>query len=103
MRKQSKNPFSSFSKWLKKRTNTEKIVWSCLLHGFIWVDCSYILAWFGRTDIAEGLSRTAITEIIGVVLIYALKEGIANLSKNNNWPDKFEKKQEISTNEGSPI
>ena len=28
------------------------------------------------------------TEIIGVVLAYAIKSAIENLSKNNNWPDK---------------
>lgn len=83
-----KNPFSPFMKWLKKRTNTERIVWACLLHGFFWVDCSYLLAWFHRASIAEDLSKVAITEIIGVVLIYATKEGVANLSKNNTWPDK---------------
>lgn len=87
-----KNPFSPFIKWFKDRTNTERIVWICLLHGFIWVDCSYLLAWFHRSDIAENLSQVAITEIIGVVLIYAIKEGVANLSKNNNWPDKPENK-----------
>lgn len=87
-KKKSKNPFSTFLKWLSKRTNTERIVWACLLHGFFWVDCSYLLAWFYRTDIAEDLSKVAITEIIGVVLIYAVKEGTANLSKNNTWPDK---------------
>lgn len=81
MSKRFKNPFSSFLKWLKKRTNTEKIVWACLIHGFFWVDCSYLLAWAGRTEIAVTLSEKAITEIIGVVLIYSLKEGIANFSK----------------------
>lgn len=75
-------------KRLKEQTNTEKIVWSCLRHGFLWVDCSFILAFLEKNDIAEELSTTAVTAIIGVVLIYALKEGVANLSKNNSWPDK---------------
>lgn len=72
----------------KEHTNTEKIVWACLYHGFAWVDCSYILAFLEKTEIAEELSTIAVTQIIGVVLIYATKEGIANLSKNNSWPDK---------------
>lgn len=97
-KKKSKNPFSVFFNWLKKRTNTERIVWACLAHGFLWVDCSYILAWFQREEIAQELSKVAITEIIGVVLIYAIKEGSANLSKNNNWPDKPQK--ESSNSEG---
>ena len=72
----------------KEHTNTEKIVWACLLHGFAWVDCSYLLAFLEKTEIAEELSTIAVTQIIGVVLIYATKEGLANMSKNNSWPDK---------------
>lgn len=30
----------------------------------------------------------AVTEIIGVVLAYAIKSAVENLSKNNHWPDK---------------
>lgn len=64
------------------------IVWVCLLNGLAWVWCSYILAWFGRDQIAENLSQVAVTEIIGVVLAYSIKSLVENLSKNNSWPDK---------------
>ena len=37
------------------------------------------------------LSQVALTEIIGVVLAYAIKSLVENLSKNNNWPDKARK------------
>ena len=30
----------------------------------------------------------AVKEIIGVVLAYAIKSVLENLSKNNHWPDK---------------
>ena len=73
----------------KKKTTTMKvIVWVCLLNGLAWVWCSYILAWMGRGQIAESLSQVALTEIIGVVLVYAIKAAVENLSKNNSWPDK---------------
>lgn len=73
----------------KKRFETSKlIVWICLLNGFLWVWCSYLLAWFGREQIAENLSQVAVTEIIGVVLVHCLKTVVENLSKNNTWPDK---------------
>lgn len=78
----------------KEHTNTEKIVWACLFHGFAWVDCSFLLAFLEKDKIAEELSTTAVTAIIGVVLIYATKEGVANLSKNNSWPDKPPKPKE---------
>ena len=37
---------------------------------------------------ASGLSEKAVAEIVGVVLVYALKSLFENLSKNNQWPDK---------------
>lgn len=79
-------PVSSSVK--KKATTMKIIVWVCLLNGLAWVWCSYILAWMGREVIAESLSQVALTEIIGVTLVYAIKSAIENLSKNNNWPDK---------------
>lgn len=74
---------------LKKETS-KRIVWVCLFNGFAWVWCSYVLAYLGREQIAETLSQVAITEIIGVVLVYCLKSLFENLSKNNSWPDKRE-------------
>lgn len=66
----------------------KKVVWVCLGNGFAWVWCSYILAYLDKMQIAESLSQVAVTEIIGVVLAYAIKSLVENLSKNNNWPDK---------------
>jgi hypothetical protein len=71
-----------------KKETMKQIVWLCLINGIGWVWCSYILAWFGRDQIAESLSKVAITEIIGVVLVYALKSLCENISKHNKWPDK---------------
>lgn len=69
-------------------TTTKKIVWFCLVNGILWVWCSYILAWFGRGNIAEELSKVALVEIIGVVLLYCCKSLFENLAKNNDWLDK---------------
>lgn len=74
-----------------KKTTTKKVVWVCLANGCLWVWCSYLLAYLGRAEIAESLSKVAITEIIGVVLIYCLKSLFENISMNNIWPDKTEK------------
>lgn len=71
-----------------KMETTKKVMWVCLIMGFLWVWCSYILAWMDRIQIAESLSATAVTEIIGVVLAYCIKSAVENLSKNNHWPDK---------------
>ena len=66
-------------------------VWLCLFNGCAWVWCSYLLAYLGREQIAEPLSGKAVTEIIAVILAYAIKSLVENLSKNNNWPDKARK------------
>ena len=71
------------------KTETMKlVVWVCLAMGIAWVWCSYILAYLDHPQIAESLSQVAVTEIIGVVLAYAIKSSIENLSKHNRWPDR---------------
>lgn len=73
----------------EQRSETMKaVVWFCLVNGCGWVWCSYLLAYLGRAEIAQGLSQVALTEIVAVVLAYALKSLFENLSKHNNWPDK---------------
>lgn len=73
----------------KSKTETTKaVIWVCLINGFAWVWCSYILAYLDKMQIAESLSQVAVTEIIGVVLAYCIKSAVENLSKNNHWPDK---------------
>ena len=74
-----------------KRAKTETmkaVVWFCLCNGCAWVWCSYLLTYLGRAEIAESLSQVALTEIVAVVLAYAIKSVVENLSKNNKWPDK---------------
>lgn len=87
--------------WLNRKAAREKrgetmktVVWFCVVNGCGWVWCSYLLAYLGRTEIAQSLSQVALTEIVAVVLSYALKSLAENLSKHNNWPDKPAKKEE---------
>ncbi len=72
----------------EKMETTKKVIWACLIMGFAWVWCSYVLAYLNRAQIAESLSQVAVTEIIGVVLVYCIKSAVENLSKNNIWPDR---------------
>ena len=58
------------------------------MNGVAWVWCSYLLAYLGRTQIAESLSKIAITEIIGVILVYCIKSLFENISQHNDWPDQ---------------
>ena len=72
----------------KKPETMKRIIWVCLLNGIAWVWCSYILAWMDKVQIAESLSQVAVTEIVAIAFVYAIKSLIENLSKNNRWPDK---------------
>lgn len=47
--------------------------------GMMW--CSYILAWFGKTEIAESLSKTVTTAIVGVTIPYLVTKTVENVSK----------------------
>jgi hypothetical protein len=80
--------------WLKNRKKTEYtkiIVGWLLLNGTIWTYLSYYLAYLGKEEIAESLSKAVVTEILGVFAAYACKALLENLSKNNLWPDKQKK------------
>ena len=85
------------------RTETMKcVVWACVVNGFAWVWCSYILAALDKPQIAEELSKVALAEIIVPVLAYAGKSVVENLSKNNRWPDRqsLNEKEPIEDEEG---
>lgn len=53
-----------------------------VVNAILWVWCSYVLAWFGRVQIADELSKTALASILGVVVAYAVKSTSENISKN---------------------
>ena len=72
----------------QKRETMKVVVWACVLNGFAWVWCSYILAALDKPQIAEELSKVALVEIIAPVTVYAFKSVVENLSKNNHWPDR---------------
>jgi multisubunit Na+/H+ antiporter MnhE subunit len=80
-----------------KLTFTKIIVSFILGNSAMWVWCSYYLAWCGREQIADSLSKTVIAELIGVVLTYSLKEGVANMAKYNSWPEKQKKDKHNDT------
>lgn len=92
-RRKARKPFTTM-KW---------VVLFSLLNGYAWVWCSYILAFMDKYTIAEQLSQVAIAEIIGVVLVYALKSLVENLSKNNQWPDKPWKGKQAQEDEATTV
>ena len=60
---------------------TKVIVLVLLINAMAWVWCSYGLAYIGRYEIAESLSQTAITTILGTVIAYCTKSLVENVNK----------------------
>ncbi len=88
LRKQVRTLRDGLGEPTQKRETMKVVVWACVLNGFAWVWCSYILAALDKPQIAESLSQVALAEIIAPVVVYAFKSAVENLSKNNHWPDK---------------
>lgn len=57
----------------KRNTYTKKLVKWTLAISMIDLQLSYLLAFLGRTEIAENLSMTVVTAIIGTVITYCIK------------------------------
>lgn len=56
-----------------KKTFTKKCMKVILSFSILDLQLSYILAFMGRVEIAEDLSKVIVTEIIGVMVAYFMK------------------------------
>lgn len=63
-------------------TFTKLAVGVILINAIGWVWCSYGLAWLGRYEIAETLSQTAVSAILGVFISYAVKSAVENVNRH---------------------
>lgn len=81
---------------MKKIEFSKLVVIFLIIQSTIWIYLSYYLAFLGMEEIAETLSKTIVIEIIGVIAVYSCKSLFENLSKNNSWPDKSIKSEEIN-------
>lgn len=53
-------------------------------HSMLMMWASYVLAWFGKVEIAETLSKTIATSVIAVVVGYLAKSVVENISKHTD-------------------
>ena len=60
-----------------------------VFHGLICISLSYVLAFLGFQEVVESLSSTMVTEVIAPVTIYGITKTIENVSKYNDWIDRF--------------
>lgn len=70
-------------KWLE--TTTKQLVWWLIVHSTVWIYATYILAFLGREDIAESLSKVIATEIIGTMMLYIVSKTVENVFKHNEF------------------
>lgn len=61
---------------------TKLVVLVILINAIAWVWCSYVLAYLGRYEIAESLSQTAISTILGTIISYCAKSLVENINKH---------------------
>lgn len=91
--------------WLNDRgkLDTSKIIIFILIYiGALMAGFSYYLAYIGREEIAESLSKAAITELVAPAVMMLLKSLVENLSINNSWPDKSEKPKKADEDDNYP-
>ena len=74
------------------------ITFVVIMHGLTMVTLSYILAFMDKMQIAESLSQTVVTEIIGPFTVYGITKTIENVSKYNKWVEMIFKKDEEDVN-----
>lgn len=79
-------------KWFE--STTKVIVWWFAVHSTIWVYLTYLLAFWGRESIAEGLSKIVVTEIIAVLLLYVVSKTVENVFKYNEFSGVKKKQNE---------
>ena len=67
---------------------SKKIICWYLGNSTIWIYFSYALAFLGKEEIAESLTKQIVVSIAAVFIPYAAKSVFENLSKHNSWPDR---------------
>ena len=78
------NAVSKLIKRIKTKRSKEyhkRMLNFILINSICMMWCSYILAWFGKVEIAETLSKTVATAIVGVTIPYFVTKTIENVSK----------------------
>lgn len=77
--------FRQFVKNIQKKRDKEyskRMLTKIIDHSLLMMWGTYLLAWFGKIEIAESLSKTIATSIIAIVVGYLAKSVLENISKN---------------------
>ena len=80
----SKQNIAKFFSGLKERREKEyakRMLSKIITHSILMLWATYGLAYLGREEIAEALSKTIVTSIIAIVIGYLVKSVFENISK----------------------
>lgn len=65
-----------------------------LINSIAMMWCSYVLAWYDKTEIAESLSETIVNVIVGVTIPYFITKTVENVNKYGSRINHTTKEQE---------
>lgn len=66
-------------------TTSKQLVWLFSINGILWIWCSYVLAFLDKDQIAESLSSSVCTIVLGQIGMYLISKTIENVFKYNNF------------------
>ena len=79
-------------------TTTKQIVWMYTLFSCGWITASYVLAFLGREQIAETLSSSVVTIVIGQLGFYLVTKTVENVFRYNDFGGKSSYPEDKSNN-----
>lgn len=85
-KKKKKETPGAFANALAKTlaTTSKQLVWVYAINSVLWIWCSYLLAFMNKYQIAETLSSTVCTIVIGQLAFYLVTSTIENIFKYND-------------------
>ena len=85
-KKKKKETPGAFANALAKTlaTTSKQLVWVYAINSVLWIWCSYVLAFMNKGQIAETLSSTVCTIVIGQLAFYLVTSTIENIFKYND-------------------
>lgn len=85
-KKKKKETPGAFANALAKTlaTTSKQLVWVYAINSVLWIWCSYLLAFMNKYQIAETLSSTVCTIVIGQLAFYLITSTIENIFKYND-------------------
>lgn len=85
-KKKKKETPGAFANALAKTlaTTSKQLVWVYAINSVLWIWCSYLLAFMNKGQIAETLSSTVCTIVIGQLAFYLVTSTVENIFKYND-------------------